>query len=241
MFRKLLATLCLICFAPSAVPADGDIVAALFVGAFTDPADPAAGMNQLNVALNSTDFGEFIYSGLVYDDADEQGAIDDILAQDVERLVLIGHSLGGQAVVNVARTLENSGVIVNLTVQLDSFGNDDDLLPANVRQGFNYYQTPIFPDVIGGETNVTAVDPNTKVENFKVETLYGVADDQISHTQIDDRQFGYDDPGYAALFGDQPDLHHRIAGHILAQVPEPSASIILGVILLAPLNRRVRS
>lgn len=217
-------------------PASADIVTAHFLGFGSQPTDdPPNGLTELDVSLRQT-FGNN-YNGTVYTYQDTQEAINDILSSDIDSLVLVGHSFGGQAVVNVARNLQSHGIIVDLTVQIDSVGSDDDLLPENVRTGYNYYQQG---DLINGETNVNAADPErTTISNFKVESLYGVADNVISHTEIDNARFERTISEYQAIFGAQPDLHQRITGHVWATIPEPSTfSLVLPLVLASFVRRR---
>ncbi len=55
-------------------------------------------------------------------------------------LILYGHSLGGDAVVKLARELKKMDVPVRLTIQIDSVGMDDDTIPSNVARAVNFYQ-----------------------------------------------------------------------------------------------------
>jgi pimeloyl-ACP methyl ester carboxylesterase len=50
-------------------------------------------------------------------------------------LILVGHSYGGDTAIETAQTLGESGIRVALLVQMESFGNYDDVLPANVDPG----------------------------------------------------------------------------------------------------------
>ena len=65
-------------------------------------------------------------------------------------LVLIGHSNGGAAAVNVARSLEEKGKVVDLLFTADSVLTLDDngdpyQVPLNVRTNLNSYSIPVFP------------------------------------------------------------------------------------------------
>jgi hypothetical protein len=60
------------------------------------------------------------------------------------RVIIYGHSWGGSETVTLARELEKDGIPVLLTIQVDSISKahqDDMLIPANVRQAANFYQT----------------------------------------------------------------------------------------------------
>ena len=49
------------------------------------------------------------------------------------KVILVGHSLGGWAVLSVARNLKRKGIPVELCVQIDSVGVTDHTVPKNVR------------------------------------------------------------------------------------------------------------
>jgi hypothetical protein len=49
------------------------------------------------------------------------------------RVILVGHSTGGWAMINVARDLRDKGIPVELTIQVDSVGVTDSTVPRNVR------------------------------------------------------------------------------------------------------------
>jgi pimeloyl-ACP methyl ester carboxylesterase len=60
------------------------------------------------------------------------------------RIIIYGHSWGGSETVALARRLEKDGIPVLLTIQVDSIqkpGQDDSLIPSNVAQAVNFYQT----------------------------------------------------------------------------------------------------
>ena len=61
------------------------------------------------------------------------------------RIVLYGQSFGGAAVVKFARQLDRLGVPVLLTIQVDSVGQGDGLIPPNVRAAANYPPTTSGP------------------------------------------------------------------------------------------------
>ena len=60
------------------------------------------------------------------------------------RIILLGHSWGGSAVNRLASKLNQNGIPVLLTIQLDSINKgrgDDCVVPPNVAQALNFYQT----------------------------------------------------------------------------------------------------
>lgn len=187
-------------------------VAVFFRGFGATPG--ASGMDALEDALASAFGGRpgRPFSSQVYAYTELQAAFDFIDGfTDVDCLILVGHSFGGDAAVELAASfLGPAGIPVDLLIQLDSVGLGDEVLPPGVAQGFNYYQisTGLFEPQ--GETFVEGAS------NFQVETLYGVTNSDITHTTIDCPQFDYSDTAYAALFGSQPDLYARIEDHLAA-------------------------
>jgi hypothetical protein len=89
-------------------------------------------------------------------DRNHDGVLDDRERRSV-RLVLYGMSFGGAAVIKLARQLKAIDVPVLLTVQVDSVGWGDAIIPSNVAAAANLYQTDgIF---VRGERTIRAEDP----------------------------------------------------------------------------------
>lgn len=90
-------------------------------------------------------------------DLDGDGALGPKEARG-RRLVVYGQSFGGAAVVKLARSLGRRDVAVEvlLTLQVDSVGLADGLVPENVRYALNLYQSDGL--VIEGEHPVRALD-----------------------------------------------------------------------------------
>jgi hypothetical protein len=90
-------------------------------------------------------------------DRNNNGRLDEQEREGV-RLILYGHSFGGAAVVKLARRLDRMGVPVLLTVQVDSVGRGDRMIPANVARAANLFQrNGLF---IRGEPEIRAEDPS---------------------------------------------------------------------------------
>jgi hypothetical protein len=85
------------------------------------------------------------------------------------RVVLYGQSMGGGAAVKLASFLRGKRVPVLLTVQVDSFGARDGLIPDNVRMAANFYQKHRL--TIRGEDHIRAANPTrTRIlGNFEYE------------------------------------------------------------------------
>jgi pimeloyl-ACP methyl ester carboxylesterase len=73
------------------------------------------------------------------------------------RVILFGQSWGGAAAIETAQELDRLGVPVLLTVQVDSVGVHDGVIPANVRAAVNFYQHD--PLTIQGRGAIRAADP----------------------------------------------------------------------------------
>ncbi len=89
-------------------------------------------------------------------DRNQDGALDPTELASA-RLILYGNSFGGASVVKVARQLETMNIPVLLTVQIDSVGRQDAVIPANVGQAANLFQRD--GRFIRGEPQIRAADP----------------------------------------------------------------------------------
>jgi hypothetical protein len=86
-------------------------------------------------------------------DRDRDGRLDE-RERASARLVVYGRSSGGAAVVKFARQLEGLGVPVLLTVQVDSLGRDDKVIPSNVGRAANLFRRDGL--IIKGEREIRA-------------------------------------------------------------------------------------
>ncbi|HXM96765.1 MAG TPA: hypothetical protein VOA64_21300 [Candidatus Dormibacteraeota bacterium] len=99
-------------------------------------------------------------------DSDGDGKLNDRELASA-RVILYGHSLGGGSVVNLARELKEIGVPVLLTIQIDSVGRKDSIIPSNVARAVNFYQRD--GPFIRGTAEIVAEDTQktTILGNFK--------------------------------------------------------------------------
>jgi len=77
------------------------------------------------------------------------------------RVVIYGHSWGASETVALANQLNRDGVPVLLTIQVDSVaksGEDDSVIPANVAQAINFYQSD---GLLHGRPAIRAADPQS--------------------------------------------------------------------------------
>jgi hypothetical protein len=89
------------------------------------------------------------------------------------RLVLVGHSQGGNNVIDMARDLEKHKIPVDLLITLAPFLQDS--VPANVVRALNYYQS-------GGWGSPLVADPGFKGELANIDVG---SDLGIFHINID--------------------------------------------------------
>ena len=108
-------------------------------------------------------------------DRNRDGRLDEQERSSI-RLIVYGQSFGGAAVVKLARQLKKMDVPVLLTVQVDSIGRGDRMIPSNVARAANLFQRNGW--FIRGEPEIRAEDParTTIIGNFNYD---------YSHKQID--------------------------------------------------------
>lgn len=110
---------------------------------------------------------------------DEEKIISEIRSTPKdEPVILVGHSLGGDAIVNIANqlnTFANGYRKVDLLVTLDSVGFNNDIIPKNVKKNINY---------IGDKDAFFNDGPNIARDNLKTEVINNLRKE--NHTQIDD-------------------------------------------------------
>lgn len=96
-------------------------------------------------------------------DTNHDGKLSDEEKQKAQ-IIIYGHSWGGSETVRLAKVLQSESIPVLLTVQVDSvakIGEDDSLIPANVAEAVNYYQTN---GMLHGRPKIRAADPSrTKI------------------------------------------------------------------------------
>jgi hypothetical protein len=112
-------------------------------------------------------------------DRNQDGKLDDSERQSA-RIILYGESFGGAAVVKFARQLEELEIPVLLTVQVDSVGRNDDLIPSNVKAAANLYQQN--GRVIRGPQAIRAED--AKRTEILGSFLYDYSDSKIDISDL---------------------------------------------------------
>jgi hypothetical protein len=98
---------------------------------------------------------EFIEKAL---DSNEDNFLD-LQERGSARIILYGQSLGGSAVVKLSHDLEKKDIPVLLTVQVDSVGFSDHLIPSNVLRAANLFQSNDW--IFSGEDEILPLDPDS--------------------------------------------------------------------------------
>jgi hypothetical protein len=113
-----------------------------FVGGISSPNDPKQGVVQIGERLRKLDRPDLqvkVYSHWhwkrayrwIYQSIDSSR--DNKLSKEeissAPKVVIYGHSLGGWTLIKLSRSLERQGISVELTVQIDSIGIGDEVIP----------------------------------------------------------------------------------------------------------------
>lgn len=94
-------------------------------------------------------------------------------------VILVGHSLGANEQIKVARSLNKVNIPVDLLITVDAVSQTS--VPPNVKHAMNFYKQGYVPMFSG--LRLRAVDPvKTRVDNIDVTTLKGV---KVNHFTID--------------------------------------------------------
>jgi hypothetical protein len=94
-------------------------------------------------------------------------------------IILVGHSLGANEQIKVARNLDRAGISVDLLVTVDAVSQT--VVPPNVKHVMNFYKPGFVPMFSG--LKLRALEPDkTLVDNINVAELKGVA---VNHFTID--------------------------------------------------------
>lgn len=138
------------------------------------------GMNQLRDTV-SKDLHIPAYSTMWYNAGDVSRFVINRYYQNKQHapIILVGHSLGANEQIKVARNLNKAHVPVALLVTVDAVSQT--IVPPNVAHAMNFYKSGYVPMFSG--LKLRAADPSkTRIENIDVTTLKGV---NVNHFTID--------------------------------------------------------
>lgn len=115
------------------------------------------------------DMAEAIQGAKHYSWADQDEVFEDIMKRKPDQpIILIGHSFGGDGVVELAQrlnTIENGFRKIDLLITLDSVGYDNDMIPQNVKKNINYLAQGPYHFLNDGP-NIALNYERTQVDNY---------------------------------------------------------------------------
>ena len=129
------------------------VIIIVFTGFASQTLNKITGMQKLVDALrqeeklNQLDFKIPIFAW--NDRKDAISYLRSLRLNNNDKLIVIGHSYGGDTAILLAKELKKLNRRVDLLVQVDSVGSSDDVLPSNVAKGINYYQANDDPISLG--------------------------------------------------------------------------------------------
>lgn len=128
------------------------------------------------------DMAEAVEGAKLYSWDQQEDIIQDIKKRKSnEPIILVGHSFGGDGIVEVANrlnTIENGFRKIDLMVTLDSVGADNDFIPQNVKRNINYIAQGPYRFLNDGP-NIARNYQRSKVENFLRAEDHSQLDDAI--------------------------------------------------------------
>jgi hypothetical protein len=116
-----------------------------FVGALEPPNNKYSGVVQIREALQAREYSDVCaqsFSPYTWQEGRDwllkhfpshAGALTFDEIQRAPKVILVGHSMGGWAILSIARELRSRNIPVELTVQVDSVGITDHTVPKNVK------------------------------------------------------------------------------------------------------------
>ena len=207
--------------------AEGDVLVVGFMGGRDDWDDPKPAIRRLALRLRELGLpGVHVETvenrkralalRLVTNafDRDRDGRLDEAERASA-RLIVYGQSFGGAAVAKFARELDARGVPILLTVQIDSVGRGDRVIPPNVARAANLFQRNGL--IIRGEPEIVAEDPERTeiVGNFEYD--YDERSIDVSHVRWYKKIFRV---AHSKMEHD-PEVWDRVEQLIVSAVPRP--------------------
>jgi len=127
------------------------IIYAGFVGALETSNHQHSGVVQIRDTLRGPDFSDVCANSFIplsWNSGRDwilthfpthPGPLTSAELENAPRIIMVGHSTGGWAMLGVARDLRDKHIPVELTVQIDSVGFTDYTIPDNVKTGAIFY------------------------------------------------------------------------------------------------------
>lgn len=175
--------------APAPLP-EGSVLVVGFLGAWEQWDNPKRSVRKLALRLRDgagpdvfvetagnhsrATIRKYIHEAL---DRNKDGRLDEAEARSVA-IILYGQSFGGAAAVRLARELKKWNVPVRLTVQVDSVGRGDHIIPSNVKRAVNLYQRD--PGPVRGQPWIKAEDASKTEILANIRHFYVLRDVDMS-------------------------------------------------------------
>lgn len=121
-------------------------------------------------------------------DRDRNGRVDPREARSGQ-IICFGQSFGAAACVKLARELNRWQIPVRMTVQVDSIGFDDAVIPPNVQRAANLFQRDP-PGPLMGRAEIRAADPSKTKILFNHRFTYLFRDIDMSDYPAISRKLG---------------------------------------------------
>jgi len=160
-----------------------------FVGALEPAHNKYSGVVQIDDSLRGKDFPDVCaktYSPYVWGDGlhwllghfpSHAGVLTAEELQRAPKVVLVGHSMGGWAMVNVARKLSTRDIPVELTIQVDSVGITDLTLPRNVNCAAIFHARDVLMPITTKRVRMEDPSHTKLLENV---TVHGAGHESIT-------------------------------------------------------------
>jgi len=126
-----------------------------FVGALETPDDKYSGIVQIRQTLQDKEYSDVCansFSPYAWTEGRDwllkyfpahSGVLTAQELESAPRVILLGHSMGGWAMLAVARELRSRDIPVELTIQVDSVGITDHTIPRNVKSAAIFHANDV--------------------------------------------------------------------------------------------------
>jgi hypothetical protein len=156
--------------APLQKPPSCRIIYLGFVGALETSGNKRSGVVQIRDILQTKEYSDVCaksFSPYTWTDGRDwllhyfpshDGPLTPEELQQAPKVILVGHSMGGWAMLSVARDLRSREIPVELTIQVDSVGIADHTIPRNVKSAAIFHANDVL--MFMTTKNVKCEDPN---------------------------------------------------------------------------------
>jgi hypothetical protein len=151
-----------------------------FVGALEPANNKYSGVVQIRKTLQEKEYSDVCaksFSPYVWMDGRDwllkhfpshSGALTRAELQQSPKVILVGHSMGGWAMMSVARELRSREIPVELTIQVDSVGLTDETIPRNVKSAAIFHANDVLMALTTKHLRREDPSRTTIVENVTV-------------------------------------------------------------------------